>query len=75
MSAFCQTWAVIYEGVPAKSEKDKAIERDQASIDFLKSCQDNLYLMNVVENDFIGGDLSKLMSDFIQKEAALIESL
>ena len=75
LQAFCQTWAVIYEGVPAKSEKDKGIERDQASIDFLKSCQDNLYLMNVVENDFIGGDLSKLMADFIAKEAALIESL
>lgn len=55
-------WAVIY-----------APESPSAS--FLKRCHDTLYLVNVVHNDFINGDLDKVLLEFIDENQALINSL
>ena len=53
------TWAPIYK---AKKGKDGVeIPADQETIDFLKKCYDTFFLVNVVDNDYIGGDLNKVM--------------
>jgi len=42
---------------------------------FLKHVHDTFYLVNVVENDYIGGDLSQNILDFITKNQELINSI
>lgn len=48
---------------------------DSPSSEFLQRCHDTLYLMNVVDNDYINGDLDKVFDEFIKENKALIESL
>lgn len=48
---------------------------DSASVQFLQRCHDSFYLVNVVDNDFIQGDLDKVIQDFISEHKDLIESL
>ena len=48
---------------------------DTPSSEFLKRCHDTLYLVNVVDNDYINGDLDKVFDEFIKEHKALIESL
>lgn len=55
-------WAIIYGG-------------DSPSSAFLQRCHDTFYLVNVVDNDFINGDLDKVFQDFIQEHKALIDSI
>lgn len=60
---FMETWATIYK---ARTDKDKSeIPADEESIAFLQKCHDSLFLVNVVDNDFIGGDLNAIMEEFI----------
>jgi methylenetetrahydrofolate reductase (NADPH) len=56
------TWAVIYSP-------------DSPSVEFLKRCHSSLYLVNVVHNDFITGDLDQVLNDFITEHKSLIDSL
>jgi len=47
-----EPWALIYG-------------TDSPSSQFLHRCHDTLYLVNVVHNDFINGDLDQVISEFI----------
>lgn len=58
-----ETWSIIYQRQP--KTKDDEEDGDQASVEFLKNQMQELYLMNVVENDYIGGDLKKVITEFI----------
>ena len=49
-----EKWAPIYE-------------QDSPSQAFLKNVHDTFYLVNVVENDYIGGDLSACLIEFIER--------
>jgi hypothetical protein len=40
---------------------------DPESVKFLQECHDSLFLVNVVDNNYISGDLNKIMLDFIAK--------
>lgn len=51
-NAWLDNWAVVY-GI------------DTPQFKFLERCQNSFYLMNVVDNDFINGDLNKVFNDFI----------
>ena len=42
------------------------------SFQFLQRCHDTMYLVNVVDNDFVNGDLDKIFADFIIENKALI---
>jgi hypothetical protein len=48
---------------------------DSDSYKFLNRCHDTFYLVNIVDNDFINGDLDKVMLDFIKEHENLINSL
>lgn len=51
-SSWMDKWAYIYgEGSP--------------SFTFLQHVHDTFYLVNVVENDYVGGDLSAIITNFI----------
>ena len=45
------------------------------SYQFLKRCYDTFYLVNIVDNDFVDGDLDKVISEFINENKELIDSL
>ena len=51
-SSFIEKWAYIYG-------------EESPSFAFLQSVHDTFYLVNVVENDYIGGDLSAILLNFI----------
>jgi methylenetetrahydrofolate reductase (NADPH) len=53
-SHWLNKWAVIYD-------------KDSKTYEYLRSVHDSYYLVNVVENDFVHGDLSKLLCDFIDQ--------
>lgn len=55
-------WAIIY-GLDTDSYK------------FLNKCYESFYLVNIVDNDFIHGDLDKVITDFINDNESLISSL
>ena len=48
---------------------------ESPSYAFLKHVHDTFYLVNVVENDYIGGDLSRLLLEFIDQHQDLINSI
>jgi len=41
----------------------------------MKKCSDNMYLVNIVENDYIGGDLNSTIKQFIEKNQDVINAL
>jgi hypothetical protein len=45
---FHKTWASIYED-------------DKESKEFLTKCGSELYLMNIVDNDYVDGDLNRVI--------------
>lgn len=55
-------WAIIYE-------------KDSKTYEYLKSVHDSYYLVNVVENDFVNGNLSKALCAFIDANQDLIKSV
>jgi len=42
---------------------------------FLHKIHETFYLINVVDNNYVSGDLTKTMSSFIEENAALIKEL
>jgi methylenetetrahydrofolate reductase (NADPH) len=48
---------------------------DTPQFKYLESCLNSLYLVNVVDNDFINGDLQKIFLDFIDENEDLISTL
>jgi len=72
-SAWTSTWGKIYSG---KKNKEGELEGlDQGSIDFLAKCSQEMWLINIVDNDFIEGDLTKLLLDFISTNQDLISKV
>mmetsp|Transcript_6424 Transcript_6424/g.4551 ORF Transcript_6424/g.4551 Transcript_6424/m.4551 type:complete len:110 (+) Transcript_6424:1556-1885(+) len=55
-------WASIYE-------------KDSESFQYLNKVHDSFFLVNIVHNDFVGGDLNKTIQDFIEQNKELIESI
>jgi len=53
LKGYTATWAKIYDG-------------DQASIDFLRECHDSLFVMNIVDNDYVEGDINSIICSFIE---------
>lgn len=65
-------WALIYQKHTV-GEKELAAEED--SIKFLAECHDSLYLMNIVDNDFIESKLGSIMKKFVEDNSDLISKL
>lgn len=61
-SHWLDRWAVIYD-------------KESKTYEYLKTIHDSYYLVNVVENDFIEGNLSEILSKFIDSNQALIKSI
>jgi methylenetetrahydrofolate reductase (NADPH) len=61
-ASWLDQWAVIYGF-------------DTPQFHFLNKCHDSFYLVNVVDNDYITGDLNKVFLDFIDQNQELINSL
>jgi len=57
--AWMETWAVIYK-------PKEGVEGDEASVSFLQKCQEDLYLVNIVDNDYIEGDLYSNLLKFTE---------
>lgn len=68
------TWAKIYQPQKDKDGNETSPGSPE-SIAFLQKCHDELYLMNIVDNDYVEGDLAKVLSDFIDENQDLIKSL
>lgn len=73
LDIFTNTWAIIYQ--PSKNEKGEDLPGDQQSVDFMHYCNENLFVVNIVENDFIEGDLNKVMHEFIGAHQDALASL
>ena len=72
LKSFVETWAAIY-----KAKKDKQGNEtggDDESIEYLKACRDTFYLVNIVDNNFIDGDLNKIMLDFVNSNKEFTRS-
>lgn len=61
-SQWLDPWAEVY-GQGSESYK------------FLQHCQESFYLINIVDNDFINGDLDKILDDFIKTNQELLDSI
>jgi len=61
-SHWIDRWAIIYG-------------KDSKTYEYLQSVHDSYYLVNVVENDYINGDLSKILCNFIDSNQDLIKSI
>lgn len=61
-SCWVDEWAFIY-GLDSDSYK------------FIEKVKNNFYLMNVVDNDFVNGNLYNIFNDFIDKHQAEIDKL
>jgi methylenetetrahydrofolate reductase (NADPH) len=72
-NAWVNTWALIYKGKKNKEGVEEGV--DQESIDFLTKCYNDMWLINIVDNDYIEGDLNKVISDFIDANTDLIASV
>jgi len=70
-SQFVDTWGVIYKPVAGEEPK----EEDAASLAFLQHCHDSLYLVNVVDNNFIESSLAAVLNEFIDQNQELIAAL
>lgn len=59
--AFTETWATIYT--------------DEESKAFLKKCHEDMFLVNIVDNDYIEGDLCKNLLTFVEQNQEAINAL
>ena len=64
------TWALIYK---ATNKKGVEVPADEESISFLQSCHDTMYLVNIVDNNFIESNLEQIMTAFIEDNKELIQ--
>ena len=58
LKSFVDTWSIIYQGENG----------DSASAQFLEKCQNEFFLVNIVDNNFVEGDLNKVMLDFVAQK-------
>ena len=70
-SQWLDTWGLVYK--PKAGEK--ASDEDEASLAFLQQCHDSLYLVNIVDNNFVESSLGAVMSEFVDQNQELIASL
>ena len=70
---FINTWANIYKD--HKNDKGEDIQGHPESIKFLEQVSRSLFLVNIVENDYVGGDLNKAVADFIKDNQEAINAL
>ena len=73
LKIFTNTWAVIYK--PGKNDKDEDLPGDEPSVAFMQHCSDNLFVVNIVENNYIEGDLNGVIKSFIDENAAALAAL
>lgn len=73
LNIFTNTWAVIYK--TQKKENGEDIPGDDASFEFMNKCADNLFVVNIVENDYVGGDLNSVIKLFIEKNQEALTNL
>ena len=73
LNTFTNVWAPIYK--PQVDKEGKLVGGDEASINFLQECEDSMYLVNIVDNDFIEGDLPNIMHTFITENQEVINSI
>jgi len=73
LNIFTNTWAVIYK--PTKNDKGEELTGDDDSVAFLNKCAEDLFVVNIVENDYIGGDLNGVITSFIEKNQEAINAL
>lgn len=59
--SWVDTWAVIYSQEESKN--------------FLQKCFEDMYLVNIVDNDYIGGDLYANLLKFIEENQESINAL
>jgi hypothetical protein len=59
LNIFSNTWALIYK--PSKNDKGEDIPGDDQSYEFMQKCSNNLYVVNIVENDYVGGNLNEVI--------------
>lgn len=70
-SQWVDTWGLIYKAKPG----EKASDEDEASLAFLEHCRDSLYLVNVVDNNFVDSSLAGVICDFVDQNQELIAAL
>lgn len=73
LQAFVETWARIYQA--SKGKDGNQIEADEESIQFLRQCRDSFYLVNIVDNNYVDGDLSGIMLKFIEENEQIINAI
>lgn len=73
LNIFTNTWGVIYKTL--KNEKGEDILGDEASSEFMKKCSERLFVVNIVENDYVGGDLNTVIKQFIEKHQEALTNL
>ena len=71
-NTWIQTWSIVYNAEKTEKEDKPA---DQESIDFLKSCHDNMWLMNIVDNDYVESKLTLILNAFIDDNQDLIQGI
>jgi methylenetetrahydrofolate reductase (NADPH) len=60
--AWLDQWAIIYG-------------QSSPSYEYLNKLYNSFYLMNVVENDYINGDLNEVFREFFDKNSEYISTL
>jgi len=71
--SFNETWAAIYK--PLRDKEGNLTGGDVESVAFLNECHNTLFLVNIVDNDYIEGDINSLMRKFIEQNKHLIDSI
>jgi len=73
LNIFNNTWAVIYKD--SKNDKGEDLAGDEPSCKFLETCVENLFVVNIVENDYVSGDLNAVITEFIEKNQEALKAL
>lgn len=71
LKAFTSTWGVIYRPQKTKPGEEPDMGSED-SVKFLTTCHQSFYLMNIVENDFIGGNIQQVINEFIASHSDTI---
>lgn len=49
-------------------------DKESKSAEVIKSLHDNYFLVNIVDNDFVGGNLDEILVKFISENSELFDS-
>ena len=58
-----------------KNEWMTIYKSDSKSYEIIQTLHDNYYLVNVVDNDFVNGNLEKILLDFISDNQDVIKNI